>query len=210
MFAEIQGFNLECDFTGKIRTGKTCVAKNLSLTSPKNLVTSVNGHGESFYRSRNVINLSIKDQTVYAMPHGLELFFPHLNRIEIRRSKLKSIDKSDFGTFDELEKIILSNNQLEKVDNDLLRFNPRVQLMMIGNDRIEPSRQNMLGSLTMFGSPAFFKHHCINDQVKSRSPITKPKAILEVAGSEKETAEELKNHSAAYAIQGRRPYMEDR
>jgi len=100
------------------------------------------------------------------MPLGLESFFPHLEFIRITSCGLKSLELDDLKPFENLKRLQIDGNFIEKINSDLFKFNPKLtDLNLASNDisLIDPQIFNglKLENLDLTGNV------CVRKQQKS-------------------------------------------
>lgn len=156
---------MRCDFATEYwpyKAGKICETASLVITSPNQIITSVNGQVGSFYHSQMVEKLHINSRGLQYMPKGLDQFFPDLEAIWIENSELKVIEQEDFKNFRNLKDLYMVNNKIEKLDSDLFQFNPELRAIQFNANKIKVIGRNILSPLTKLDQADFSNNDCIN------------------------------------------------
>lgn len=116
---------------------------------------------------------------IYYFPRGLEEFFPKLLKIHMDGVELKEIHQSDLKPFTELEILSLSGNNLENLEEDLLKFNPKLKAFGAGDNKISYIDPNVFDHLSHLRYLLLDKNVCkLSNADNSR---TKVQEIIKVA-----------------------------
>lgn len=180
---EVGAINLECEFSTtswNVISGTKCFVKNLIVTSPGQQISSINGQSTSYYQSHEVKILDIFSQTVHYMPSGIEKFFPKIEGIQIRNSKLKVIEKSDLAPFVGLKELHLQGNDLETLKSNLFDDNLDLQVITLSSNKLKFIGENILSKLTKLYHANFNINTCISQYASTQAEIPQLIADLKV------------------------------
>lgn len=160
----VGGFNLECTFGTEDwnfgAAGKTCYMKNVVVTAPNQMVTSVNSR--SGLKDSEVKLIRADFQTINFIPSGIEKYFPELLGVAIMNCHLKSIEKSDLKTFDKLIYLHIASNDLETLPNDLFEFHTELRTIQAYNNKLKYVGENIFAQLKSLQYAQFSNNICIN------------------------------------------------
>lgn len=160
-------YNLECKFEstlwGNGVSGKQCTAKNVLITEPNQVITSVNGQAGLI--DRDVKMIAIYSQLVKFLPKKLETYFPELTGIAVYGSKLKSIDKTDLKPFGKLRYLSVPSNDLETLSDDLFEFNLELRACEVFDNNLKFVGGNIFSNLKSLEMAQFRNNICISQDV---------------------------------------------
>lgn len=115
----------------------------LNQTTTVENINPILGTFEYGYRtgtcSRTNFNyFKVSDSIFYYFPKDLENAFPTpLKGIHIDRSKLKEIHQSDLMSYDNLEFLDISGNEIQSIEKDLFKFNPNLAYISLSHNHIK-------------------------------------------------------------------------
>lgn len=162
----VSTLNLECDIKTYswtyIPMGTACSVKNLLVTTPNEIIKTINGQSETHYHNQNIKILYILLQTVNFIPSGIAKFLPQLEGIQIQNSKLKSVSRDDLKFFTNLKEIMFYENDIEKLDNDVFSSNLELIFVHFENNKLKVIGENILGPLKKLQKAYFRGNNCIN------------------------------------------------
>lgn len=151
--------------------------KNLVLTKPNQVITSVNGVNSTKFDQKKTKMLNIQSQVVNLMPDELEYFFPNLEGIRIAHCALTVVDKLNLRSFIDLKHLYLNDNELEILDGDLFEFNVKLKVIDFTNNKLKIIGENLLKPLIDLEIAHFENNHCINS-VAWKSSLNQLKAEM--------------------------------
>jgi hypothetical protein len=148
--------DMECKF-GKVYWfwrhvtpgGTECIVQNLKITGETLNITQENQHitsinddvaSDAFYK--HVTILRIENQPVHYFPHGIEKFFPNIERIRFAWSRLKAVKKRDIEVFPKLIDLDLNGNRILRLDNNLFENNPKIIFLSFYRNKINVTGEN--------------------------------------------------------------------
>lgn len=166
-------FDLKCSFETtywwpKVYQVKQCTASDLTITSPNQTVTSINGKIDSH---TDVNGFHAFNQQIRFFPHGIEKFLPNLTLISISNSKLQSIEQFDLKTFPLLKHLRLEYNEIEVISDDLFAYNPELQTVTFDyNHKLRAIGHNWIpGGLV---EANFIESGCISNFADTKNDLT--------------------------------------
>lgn len=104
----------------------TCQIRNFNVTLQNQSITKVSGSHYARSTDQNVRAFEISSQICHFLPQRIKNFFPNIELLQVRGSRLKRISKKDLQSFPNLLVLHLHANDLESLDNDLFSFNPQL------------------------------------------------------------------------------------
>jgi len=85
--------------------------------------------------------------TVTRVPQGLTKIFPNLKFLEIFESQLKTVTKADLAEYQNLEKFICRNNEVEFLPGDLFEGFKNLQYISFNGNKLQIVEPNILDGL---------------------------------------------------------------
>ena len=170
-----------CDFGSEYwpyKAGTICETASLELTSPNQVVTTINGQVGSFYHNQKVEKLHINSRGLRYMPKGIDKFFPDLEALWIENSELKTIKQADFKSFPKLKEVYMVNNKIEKLDSNLFQLNPELRALQFNANKIKIIGRNILSPLLKLDQADFSLNDCINKSAYEKKEF--PELIAEM------------------------------
>jgi Leucine-rich repeat (LRR) protein len=158
--------------------GNECHGQELVITERNQIITSVNGHTESYYHSQNITCLNFNGQTMNFMPKGLEKLFPQIEQIWIYWSNLKEIKKEDLAPFPMLKSLFTYYNDLETLPSDLFEANLEITHVRFQNERLKFVGENILSHLKKLTRANFEENPCVDMRTLTKAEI--PALITEL------------------------------
>ena len=172
------------------------MAKNLKITSPDEIVTSINGHTEP----TDICAFLIHFQTVNFIPKGLGNLFLKLEVLMIQSSKLKTIDKYDLKPFPALLHLCIYGNELVVLESDLFEFTPNLKYIDFSRNKLIFVGENILKPLTKLEQAVFRESKCID--VEKDAPLS---LIQRQIRNKCQKSDIERLHSKNIALQGELP-----
>lgn len=126
----------------------TCVVYDLSITSPDDTITSVDGKTDP----TDYGILRIQNQKVNFVPRNIARFFPQLSELEISNSSLEWIEQANIRDLPNLMKINLQKNRLEILEKSLFDFNTKLHTINIRENEIKFVHMNIFDKLSSLQS----------------------------------------------------------
>jgi hypothetical protein len=133
-----------------------------SITSPGVTVTSANGNHEPSMSHADVQNFFSFEATINFMPRGLIDVFPNLIGIWIIGAGMKEIHQSDLEQFPRLKCLGLYNNALTIIEQDLFRFNPELEFIALGYNKITQIHPTVFDHLNKLSALWLQSNVCIH------------------------------------------------
>ena len=144
-----------------------CHVRNLNIRSKNEWITSVNGCTEPTTLQALVFN----DQTVHYLPKGINKFFTNLTVLTVWRSHTKLVTQDDFMLLTQLEEVQIVGNDLETLDDDLFKFNPKLKSISFTYNKLLFIGENLLSNLKELHRGFFGSNPCINANAGSLSEM---------------------------------------
>lgn len=168
LVAVSSSFELYCEYDkvgwdDTIGPAFTCKVKNLNVTQPKTLITSLRGQQPTPKTSDNVNTFLIFEQICDNFPVGVDKYFKNLEGIAVQKSGLKRITKSDLKPFAKLKSISLYGNKLTALESHLFIYNPNIKLVSVFNNKLKHVFPNILGGLNNLERVYFSSNPCFNE-----------------------------------------------
>ena len=115
-----------------------CLVQNpVSINSREaSTITSVSGSHISGKSNDDVFAVDIKRKTVNYFPKGIEKIFKNLQGISISNSGLQEITQSDLSVFPELVNLILTQNNIQVLEQGLFDINPKLTYINLNWNKI--------------------------------------------------------------------------
>lgn len=161
-------FELECSFErvgwdDVIGPAYTCKVQNLNVTTPRCLITAMEGRHPLGESNENVNTLLIIEQTCEFFPIGIGKYFKKLEGIAVQKSGLKKITKYDLKDFVNLKSISLFGNELKTIESNLFMFNPKLKLISVFNNKLKHIFSNIFDGLDNLERVYFRSNPCISE-----------------------------------------------
>jgi hypothetical protein len=163
----LQAFDIKCNFHSFddfFISGLVCKATNVKITS-RQTITSVNGHNN--FDGSNCTTINIWNQVVHFIPEGLGKFFPNPERLAIKGSNLKRVEKKDLQQFPKLRFLDLNANKIEFLPGDLFEKNPEIRRFSVSYNQISHVGHNLLTPLKNLEIVYLKENKCIDDEFES-------------------------------------------
>lgn len=154
----------ENTFWGRLNDHYTCNVQNdLNIATLEDaVITSVTGSHMNGRTNNDVDSIYIKYKNVKHFPKNLEKIFKNLRIISITNSNLMTIYQSDLKPFPELVRLILSNNNIEALEEGLFDFNTQLEMIYISSNQISKIHPNVFDHLTKLEFLELSENVCIN------------------------------------------------
>jgi hypothetical protein len=107
--------------------------------------------------------LRIHDQIVMNMPSSLEIFFPHLIKLQIWSSRLQKLTQNDLKFHRNLKELSVSSNELEVLPSNLFEFNVNLEKIDFSRNHLKSVGFNLMTPLTNLIYADFYQNYCISD-----------------------------------------------
>lgn len=178
-----KSFELDCEYEKVgwddiIGAAFTCKVKNLNITQPKSLITSLRGQHAVGESNDNVNTFLIFEQICDYFPVGVEKYFKNLEGIAVQKSGLKRLTKSDLKPFANLKSISLFGNMLTTLESNLFMFNPKLKLISVFNNKLKHVYPNVFDGLNHLEKVYFSSNPCFNEDGPNPEKIEKVKCKL--------------------------------
>jgi hypothetical protein len=161
---------IECEFKedvngGNLNVGKVylCLGKNVQIKKVNTIVQSASGNHTSSLSNRDVKGFCANDQVINYFPQNLLKVFPNLVTLRICCSQLLEIHQNDLAPFVDLIDLYLHTNRLKYIEKDLFKYNPRLALIELYDNRIKVVDPNVFDSLLSLKFLRIIGNLCISE-----------------------------------------------
>ncbi|CAO1421672.1 unnamed protein product [Diamesa serratosioi] len=122
-------------------------------------VTSVIGTHDNKLGNKDVKTFYVHSEKEFKyLPVGLNNIFPNLNKLDVQRTPLKIINKSDFIGLDKIEQIHFTDNQIENIHGEAFSTLVRLKYINLSNNSIEILASNTFENLKNLQEVYFHKN----------------------------------------------------
>ncbi|KAG5667577.1 hypothetical protein PVAND_015554 [Polypedilum vanderplanki] len=133
---------------------KWCIAEfNPIIISKDHIIQKVT---LSENRNWSIIEIIIRDQTMYYFPKFNTNLFDEIIKLVISNSKLKQIHREDLKQFPKLSYLEIINNDLAEIDNDLFDDNPLIIDVKLNENKIKSIPFEVVMNLEKYEGPMSF------------------------------------------------------
>lgn len=134
---------------------------------PNDVVTAINGNHLHEQSNSDVVGFRAENKTLHYFPKGLDKYFKaeKIEFIAIWSTGLKEIHQNDLLPFKNLRILSLWNTDLQVIEHDLLKFNPAIEYIGLGKNKIAFVDGNVFGHLKQLHTFHIDGNPCISRQV---------------------------------------------
>ncbi|XP_037035504.1 uncharacterized protein LOC119073823 [Bradysia coprophila] len=134
---------------------------------PQDVITAVNGYHLEDKSNADVVGFRANKKPLAYFPKGLRNYFDaeKIEFIAVWETGLKEIHQSDLSPFTKLRILSLWVNDVEVIERDLLKFNPHLEYIGLGKNKIKFVDGNVFGHLNALHSLYIDDNKCISTQV---------------------------------------------
>jgi hypothetical protein len=155
-------------------TDYSCIADVKGIIVHK-VVTELYGVHGFEKENKDVKIVQISNQHLLQMPRELEGFFPNIKGFFINFCKLTSISKDDLKPYKHLMYFSVRNNLLTKIDGNLFQYNPKIEFVSFGYNKINDIGNDLMEKLKNIHIASFIKNKCIDKFATTASALQKVK-----------------------------------
>ncbi len=139
---------------------------NLTIPNPYTEITSVSGVHVDNNSNAQVVGFRAKEIIMHYLPHGSEKYFDAEKIIfmNIHATGLKEIHQIDLAPFTKMKFLSLWDNDLEVIESDLFKFNPKLECIALGYNKIKFIDGNVFGDLKHLQSLFLKYNDCISKE----------------------------------------------
>lgn len=139
---------------------------DVEITKSNAVVTAINGSHSNYNSNADVVGFRAQDVKLNYFPQGLSKFFDaeKLKFIAVWTTGLKEIHQRDLYPFTKLRVLSLWNNDFEVLERDLFKFNPEINYLGLGKNKIKFVDGNVFGPLKNLHSLHIDGNQCISKQ----------------------------------------------
>jgi regulator of replication initiation timing len=152
-------------------------------------VNKVEGNHTLGFYGRNFTNNDVKGIDIHnatemvSFPRDIDKFFKNLVLIGIFDSKLSEVTQADLMVFPHLRHLYLSHNRISVIRDNLLKFNPRLEVILLYNNDIVHIDQRTFSELAQLRTLYLGRNYChlppSISNARSRNEVAILVAILE-------------------------------
>lgn len=117
--------------------------------------------------------LKIDVHRIHFFPQGIEKSFPNLIAIYMNDGSLSELHQSDLQPFPQLRYLDFFENQLERIESDLFKFNSELEVIWLSDNRIKFIDPNVFDHLTKLTHLFLMDNVCIQQSETNRSHVLK-------------------------------------
>lgn len=172
MLTASNALTINCQYSSRLWTGGlnqvyTCNGWVTVDCNPE--ITAVTGTHASGMTNSDVVGFSLNyDAKVgylqhYNLPSNLSSYFPNLRGIAWAGSKLDSIKATDLQPFPNLVNLNIGRNYLRQVDGDLLKFTPKLKVLLMSDNYIRKVGVGLFQGITQLTTFDFSLNPCIGN-----------------------------------------------
>lgn len=139
---------------------------DLATIEPNDVVT-VNGCQSYGKSNADVVGFRANNKQLPYFPNGLNDYFDaeKIEFIAVWEAGLKEIHQSDLAPFTKLRILSLWANDFEVIERDLLKFNPQIEYIGLGKNKIKFIDGDVFGHLNALHTLHIDGNQCISRQV---------------------------------------------
>lgn len=139
---------------------------DVEMIKSRDAVTSVNGHHLNGKSNADVVGFRASNKKLLSFPQGLDKYFDgeKIQFIAVWSTGLKEIHQSDLAPFTKMRVLSLWENDFEVIERDLLKFNPQIEYIGLGKNKIKFIDGNVFGHLKNLHSLHIDGNACISRQ----------------------------------------------
>lgn len=115
--------------------------------------------------NKEVIGLYIRDQSIKVVPKDIAKLYPNINSLSLVNIDLKTIARSDFEPFPQLESLQIQYNFIDSLPNDLLQSTPKLKIVVFKGNHLRYIGVNIFNNLPRLTVANFQKNPCIDLEV---------------------------------------------
>lgn len=140
--------------------------RDVGMLKSKDVVTSVNGHHLNGKSNADVVGFRASNKKLFSFPQGLDKYFDveKIEFIAVWSTGLKEIHQSDLAPFTKIRILSLWENDFEVIERDLLKFNPQIEYIGLGKNKIKFVDGNVFGHLKNLHTLHIDGNVCISRQ----------------------------------------------
>jgi hypothetical protein len=144
--------------------GYGCVAARLFISTRDKIV-------DKSGRSEQVRYLKIEESSVLFLPAGLGDLFPKLLNFRMEHAKLREIHQKDLKDMIHLERLYLEGNDIQALEKDLFKFNPKLVVISFRHNHIKHVDPNVFDHLTSLEGIGITINPCLPPQYASHRNV---------------------------------------
>lgn len=156
---------------------------DLNISNSNAVITSINGTHFDSQSNADVVGFRTYGKTLHYLPQGLGKHFnvENFKFLALWTTGLKEIHQRDLAPFTDMEYLSLHGNDLEVIESNLLKFNPNIKYIGLGENKIKFIDEYVFHSLKNLHSVYLDENVCISKTIRGRFKIQRelPKELKE-------------------------------
>ncbi|XP_037035852.1 uncharacterized protein LOC119074020 [Bradysia coprophila] len=140
---------------------------DVETLKPNDVITTLHGFHLDDKSNADVVGFRASNKQLEYFPKGLPNYFDagKMEFIAVWETGLKEIHQSDLSPFTKLRILSLWANDFEVIERDLFEFNPHLEYIGLGKNKIKFIDGNVFGHLNALHSLHIDDNKCISRQV---------------------------------------------
>lgn len=141
--------------------------QDIESTNSNDVVTSVSGHHLCGKSNNDVVGFRAYGKNLKYFPKHLNDYFrpEKIEFVAVWTTGLKEIHQCDLSPFTNMRILSLWETDLEVIERDLLKFNPKIEYLGLGKNKIKYVDGNVFEHLKMLHTFHIDGNPCISQQV---------------------------------------------
>ena len=186
LFGSSQSASIDCQFKAE-GWGPFSLTYLCSVQNSVNIVSrdavqidSISGQHQAGFNNDKVEVVDVFQKgPINYFPRGLTNFFKNLKGIRIESTGLKEIHQSDLKDYSKLVALWFFGNDLEVLEENLFEFNPNIEWISLGANKITHIDPFVLAKLIKLKTLYLFSNPCIN--VLAENNPTEVQSVIKTA-----------------------------
>jgi len=168
LFGSTQSASFHCSYYttiwGTLGITYHCIVQNfVNITSlDAAQIDSISGPHLAVNNNDNVVAISVGQGQIHYFPRGLNKILRNLKGITFTNTGLKEIHQSDLKDFPKLVNLFLHHNNLEILEENLFEFNPNMEWINLGSNKISHIDPNVFARLNKLSYLYLNSNTCIS------------------------------------------------
>lgn len=126
-------------------------------------INDIKGNHVLNKNNSDVLSFNSRDKIMHYFPRNLHSFFTNLRSINIKAAKLKKISESDLQPFKDLRILYLQNNNIEIIEKDVFKHNPKLEYLALDMNSIQFVSSDAFDHLIILKTLLFRFNMCFSD-----------------------------------------------
>lgn len=141
--------------------------KDVEISKSTHVLTEIDGCHLNENTNADVVGFRASNKKLHLFPQGLDKYFvaEKIEFIAVWSTGLKEIHQRDLSPFTKLRILSLWDNDFEVIERDLLKFNPQIEYIGFGKNKIKFIDGNVFDHLNNLHTLHIDGNACISRQV---------------------------------------------